>query len=167
MAAALIRSYRSADVETCRRLWEELTEWHRTLYDSATIGGDDPGRLFDEHLANVGGENILIAEIDGAVAGMSGLIVTGTEVELDPLVVAAEMRGRGVAAILIGAVVEQARNLGARTVVVKPAARNRIAVDLFHRHGFDVVGQIELMHDLVPGERTWRPADLDDLELRY
>ena len=45
-----IRLYKPGDLETCRELWVELTEWHRQIYDSPGIGGADPGKQFDEHL---------------------------------------------------------------------------------------------------------------------
>ncbi len=39
-----------SDREACRALWRELTECHRTIYGDPSIGGDDPGLYFDEHL---------------------------------------------------------------------------------------------------------------------
>jgi len=36
------RKYRSSDIEQCRSLWKELTEWHRIIYKDPTIGGENP-----------------------------------------------------------------------------------------------------------------------------
>ena len=38
-----IRRYHPRDLEGCRRLWVELTEWHRSIFETPSIGGDDPG----------------------------------------------------------------------------------------------------------------------------
>ncbi len=42
-----VREYRSADLDACRRLYAQLVEHHREIYDDATIGGDDPGAGFE------------------------------------------------------------------------------------------------------------------------
>ena len=71
---AKVRGYEPRDLDACRGLWVELTQWHRDIFNAPEIGGDDPGRAFDEHLANVGAENIWVAEVDGRLAGLAGLI---------------------------------------------------------------------------------------------
>src|SRR4029453_18386226 len=62
---ATVRGYEPGDLEWCRGLWVELTQWHRDIFDSPGIGGDNPGLAFDEHLAKVGAENIWVAEDNG------------------------------------------------------------------------------------------------------
>ena len=54
----IIRKYDPSDLESCRSLWEELTEWHRRIYQTPTIGGQNPGEHFDKHLAKVGKNNL-------------------------------------------------------------------------------------------------------------
>src|SRR5919197_634308 len=76
-AAMRIRTYESRDLEACRALWVELTDWHRRLYDDPALGGDDPGRIFDEHLERIGREHVWIADEDGRIVGLAGLIVGG------------------------------------------------------------------------------------------
>jgi hypothetical protein len=44
----VIRNYEPHDLVDCRRLWIELTQWHRDSYDSASIGGDNPGIFFSQ-----------------------------------------------------------------------------------------------------------------------
>jgi hypothetical protein len=65
-----IRRYEPGDRDACRGLWVELTEWHRELFDSPTIGGEDPGSAFDEHLGRVGTEHVWVAVDDGRPVGM-------------------------------------------------------------------------------------------------
>lgn len=95
-----IRGFEASDTEACRQLWVELTEWHRHIYESPAIGGDDPGRKFDEHLDRVGAANIWLAERDGKPVGMTGLIPAESESELEPIVVSPSWRGQGIGVAL-------------------------------------------------------------------
>ena len=81
-----IREYRQRDYPTCRALWVELTERHRHIYGDPAIGGDDPGRGFDEYLANADRRATWVAEVDGNVVGMAGLVARGDEAAVEPLV---------------------------------------------------------------------------------
>jgi ribosomal protein S18 acetylase RimI-like enzyme len=152
-----IRDYGQSDLEACRQLWLELTEWHRQIYESPGIGGDDPGRKFDEHLDRVGADNIWIAESGGSAVGMTGLIASEGEAELEPIVVATGWRGRGVGEALARTVLDAARKRGERQLLTRPVARNDAALAFFHRLGFDALGQLELIADLRPlDEQVWR-----------
>jgi N-acetylglutamate synthase-like GNAT family acetyltransferase len=164
---ATIRGYELRDLEACRALWVELTQWHRDMFDAPEIGGDDPGRAFDEHLAKVGAENVWVAEVDGRLAGLAGLVPDVPE--LEPVVVAEQYRGRGIGRLLAQAVISAARERGARTVQVRPVARNVEAVRFFHELGFDVLDQVQLSMDIVDRERDpWIPGEqLAGREFRF
>jgi ribosomal protein S18 acetylase RimI-like enzyme len=157
-AVATIRRYQPDDLEQCRSLWTDLTDWHRQLYADESIGGAHPGAGFDAHLAEVGPERIFVAEVDGRVVGLAGMIVRGRKVELEPLSVRAGCRGVGIGRELAEAVVSAARAEGAEQVVVRPTGRNADAIRVFHTLGFDVVSRIELVYDLGAGER-WREGE--------
>lgn len=58
---AIVRRFRPGDRQACRRLWAELTEWHRRIYGDSSIGGSNPGSHFDVHLKEYGSENIWVA----------------------------------------------------------------------------------------------------------
>jgi GNAT superfamily N-acetyltransferase len=161
-----VRTYRSDDREACRALWVELTEWHRTLYRSPGIGGPEPGRQFDEHLARVGPDHIWVAETGGRLVGLAGLIADEGDAELEPLVVSEGFRGQGIGRRLAEAVIASARARGVRQLKVRPVARNEDAIRVFHRLGFDILGQIELFADFGPLDSQvwipgWRLADRD------
>jgi len=149
----IIRGYRPDDLKSCRALWMELTNWHREIYQSPSIGGSDPGRYFDVHLERTGPELIWIAEVDGHVVGMAGLVPGENEAEVEPLVVSEAHRCEGIGTRLIEAVVQAARSRGIRSLKVQPVARNDSAIRFFHSKGFDVLGQIELLLDFTPLER--------------
>jgi N-acetylglutamate synthase-like GNAT family acetyltransferase len=155
---ATIRRYRPEDLEQCRSLWTDLTDWHRRLYADDSIGGAEPGAGFDAHLVEVGPERIFVAEQEGRVVGLAGMIVRGRKVELEPLSVRAGCRGMGVGRELADAVVAAARAEGAEQIVVRPTGRNADAIRVFHTLGFDVVTRVELVYDLTDSER-WREGE--------
>ena len=157
-AVATIRRYRPDDLEQCRSLCADLTDWHRRLDGDDSIGGADPGRAFDAHLADVGPERIFVAEQEGRVVGLAGMVVSGKKVELEPLSVRAGCRGLGVGRELAEAVIGAARAEGARQVVVRPTGRNAEAIRVFHSLGFDVVTRVELALDLADDDR-WRDGE--------
>ncbi len=160
MTNVIIRGYEADDLEACRELWAQLVAWHRALYQDPGIGGPDPGRHFDVHLARVGPDHIWVAEVGGQVAGLAGLIRDGAQAELEPLVVGEDFRGRGIGRRLTEVVVAAARESGVRILTVRPTARNEPAVRFFHAAGFDLLGQLELFMDLRPGGETrWRPGE--------
>jgi N-acetylglutamate synthase-like GNAT family acetyltransferase len=162
-----IRAYEDGDLDHCRRLWAQLTEHHREIYGDPSIGGDDPGLFFDDHLARVGPAHIWVAVDDGVVRGMVGLIVDGEEAEIEPVVVARDCRGDGVGRQLLTRAVAEARQLGVRFLSIAPVARNHRAIELFVREGFATVGRIELFTELRPSDRQWKDGiTLHGLPLR-
>ena len=164
---ATVRGYEARDLEACRGLWVELTQWHRDIFAAQEIGGDNPGTAFDEHLTRVGAENIWVAEVDGRVVGLAGLIAD--VFELEPVVVSKQYRGEGIGRLLAEAVVSAARAAGARTVQVRPVARNVEAVRFFHDLGFDVLDQLQLSMDVADRERDpWVAGErLADRDFRF
>lgn len=163
-----IRTYQPGDRDACRALWAELTEWHRFIYESPTIGGSDPGRQFDAHLERVGPDHIWVAEVDGQPVGLAGLIQAEGQAELEPIIVSPPYRGLGIGARLAQVVLEAARAAGAPQLVVRPVARNVQAIQFFHALGFDVLGHLELFTDFAPAEnQRWRAGErLADREFR-
>lgn len=157
---ATVRLYTSEDLQSCRDLWVELTEWHRHIYESPMIGGPDPGRNFDEHLKRVGPEHIWVAEVGGRVVGLAGLIPRQGEAELEPLVVSEPHRRLGIGRQLARVIMAEARGRGIQQLKVRPVARNEPAIRLFHELGFDILGQIELFMDFRARDRQiWRSGE--------
>lgn len=162
-----IRPYRTADLEACRGLWRELTEHHREIYDDLTIGGADPGMHFDEYLAHPKFLGAWVAEEAGGVVGLTGLLGEGDEVEIEPVVVGAAHRARGIGRRLLERMLGEARARGARSVSIRPVARNALAIRRFHEAGFRVLGRIEMFRELEPG-RDWKwGLDLHGNEFGY
>ncbi len=131
----LVRHYLPQDLEQCRGLWAELTQWQGEIYQDLGIGGKDPGKYFDGHLSHVGAENIWVAVSEGLIAGMAGLIRGKSSAEIEPVVVNSSFRGRGVARRLIETIAKLAREKGIYELTVRPVARNEAAIAFFHTMG--------------------------------
>lgn len=158
-AAPIIRQFLDADRPACRALWAELTGRHRDLYGDPSIGGTDPGSHFDEYLNTGGLRGTWIAEVDGTVVGLTGLIVRGEDAEIEPLIVATPHRGKGIGTRLLEHAVEEAKQAGVRFLSVRPVARNAAAIEFFAAAGFGTVGQVELFQDLARrSDRKWKPG---------
>ena len=169
LTRAQIREYRDSDRPACRSLWAELTERHRLISGDPSIGGADPGSGFDEYLANPARQATWVAEADGDVVGMCGLMGCGEEAEVEPVVVSAAHRSRGVGRALVRRAVQHARSAGARFLSVRPVARNVEALSFFVDCGFDIVGHVDLFQDLSPSQgREWKPGvTIHGRQLRY
>ena len=157
-----IRGYEDGDLDVCRELWVELTEWHRSIYDSPGIGGDDPGKQFDAHLAKVGPERIWLATDGDSVLGMIGL-QPGTEegsLEIEPMIVFPHARGTGVGKTLVQHLVEVIKGMGLRDLNVRAVGRNAEAIRFYHDVGFDIIGEVGLFLDTTPPEKQiWREGE--------
>jgi len=159
MREGTVRPYQPSDRQGCRALWTELAQHHREIYGDPSIGGDDPGLYFDEHLVRVGPERLWVAEHAGQVVGLVGLIVDGQEAEVEPIVVAAACRSEGIGQALVERVVNEARELGIRYLGVKPVARNLEAIAFYYDCGFRTLGEIEMFMDLrIPPSSIWKPG---------
>ena len=152
----IIRKYQPDDREQCRALWRELTEWHRKIYQNPTIGGAHPEDYFDKHLAKVGPSQLWVAVYGSQVVGLTGLIIKGSEAEIEPLIVSKDYRNRGIGRKLIETVASEARNEGARLLNIGPVARNVKAIKFLFKQGFNNLGYIELFMDLT--NQKWKPG---------
>jgi N-acetylglutamate synthase-like GNAT family acetyltransferase len=168
--SVLIRPYEASDLEACRGLWVELTQRHREIYEDDSIGGDDPGAYFDGVYLKLDGlHGPWVAELDEQIVGLTGLLVHDTHGEVEPVVVTAARRSQGVGDGLVERAVREARQLGVRLLAVRPVARNHEAIAFFVRHGFEILGQIDLTRDLAEtDEQRWKSGViLHGHELRY
>ncbi|MFF4574271.1 GNAT family N-acetyltransferase [Streptomyces sp. NPDC001410] len=132
-AAALWRAYYT---EVSDR-WYLLHEGHRT----------DPDELEREVAARTGAElapptgQLLIARYDGAPAGSAGVrLLDADTAELTRVFVYEAMRGRGGAALLVGAAEEAARALGARQLLLDTRSDLVEARALYARLGYTETG---------------------------
>ena len=165
----IVRDYAEGDYGAGRALWAQLTEYHRGIYGDPSIGGDDPGAGFDGYLAMPERIGSWVAELDGAVVGLTGLLDHGESAEVEPVVVTEEARDQGIGRLLIGAMVKEARARGYEYLAIRPVARNVAAVRRFHAAGFRALGgHIDLTMDLAERRHEWLPgASLHGLDFDY
>jgi GNAT superfamily N-acetyltransferase len=165
----IVRDYAERDYSACRSLWAELTEYHRSIYGDSSIGGDDPGAGFDDYLAESHRMGSWVAETQGTVVGLTGLLDRGSSGEVEPVVVAEAARNQGIGRMLIGRVVEEACAHAYEYLAIRPVARNVAAVRRFHAAGFRTLGgHIDLTMDLAARRHQWLAgAGLHGLDFDY
>lgn len=152
-----VRSYTEADYEAARSLWVHLTHHHRDIYDAPSIGGDDPGAGLDEHLTKHGPDELIVAELDGNVVGLGGLILGDTSAEIEPVIVDPAMRGHGVGRRIIDTLRDKARDLGLNEFTVRVVGRNADAISFYKSMGLQTVGMVELF-EFLDSDRKWQPG---------
>jgi GNAT superfamily N-acetyltransferase len=147
-----VRPYRPTDHNACHRLWAELVEQQRELYNDPLHGGEDPGAGFEEFLTRLDLAGMWVAD-DQGVIGLVGLVLDGRGGAVDPVVVTGHRRGEGIGRALLTHVAEQAEQRGLRELTISPEWRNAGAIHCLHAAGFDTVTNITL------SRRLDRPRD--------
>jgi GNAT superfamily N-acetyltransferase len=167
MTEAVIRPYRPGDHSAGRRLWVELAEQHRELYEDPSFGGTDPGAAFEDYLTRLDLSGVWVAEYgDDGVVGLAGLIMAGRVGRVEPVVVAADRRGQGIGRALLDHVAAQARQRGLPRLTITPESRNVEALRCLHGAGYDVLSAVELTLDLRARPDAWRDG-IDMHKLRF
>jgi [ribosomal protein S18]-alanine N-acetyltransferase len=77
---------------------------------------------------------------DGQLLGYAGLACGGGEADVQTLAVRREAQGRGVAAALLGDLLDEAARRGCTAVLLEVRADNEVALRLYQRAGFKRVG---------------------------
>ncbi len=145
-----IRAYRPSDHNACRRLWAELTEHRRALYGEQQRGGSETGAGFEEYLTQLNLSGMWVAEhVEDGVTGFVGLMLDGRAGEVDPVVVTASTRGKGIGRALLARVVDEARRRGLHRLSVSPSVRDISALRTLHTAGFETVATVTLTYDLA------------------
>jgi len=166
---ATIRPYRSADHGACRRLWAELTEQHNELYDIHSADDADLGADFEEYLARLDLTGMWVADHpDDGVVGLVGLILNGRAGTVEPVIVTARHRGRGIGRALLGHVAQEARGRGMTALTISPESRNEAAIRCLHSAGYDTLTAVELTLDLGRhGPERRDGVEFDGLRFSY
>jgi GNAT superfamily N-acetyltransferase len=165
-----VRPYRPLDHRACRELWAELVQTKRELYHTPGRPDADQGAGFEEYLTRLDIGGIWVAEHpEEGVVGLVGLVLgsrRGGEVE--PVVVAGRLRGRGIGRLLLRHVADEARRRALTELSVSPDARNVEAIHCLHRAGYTVLSSITLTLDLDQREDRWQDGlDVHEVRFRY
>lgn len=82
----------------------------------------------------------LVAEQDGALAGYAGLFVAGNRADVQTVGVARAHQGRGVGAVLLQALFDEAIRRRTTEVLLEVRIDNEAAQRLYARFGFERIG---------------------------
>jgi len=93
-------------------------------------------------LASAHPDEFFVAEISGAVVGYVAGSVTGDYGTLESVAVDHRLRGRGIGTVLIGRLLDQFQHIGIRRCVLQVRTTNALAIDLYKRLGFHIVGSL-------------------------
>jgi putative acetyltransferase len=125
----------AADADAFRVLNEEWISRHFTIEGQDRRQLDDPVAAYIEP-----GGAILIAELDGRPVGCVALLPDGTGAyELSKMAISPQLRGRGAGRTLLAAAIENAREIGARSLFLGSSTRLANAVHLYEAAGFEHV----------------------------
>jgi GNAT superfamily N-acetyltransferase len=181
-APVTVRPYRPLDHRACRELWAEFIGEYRRLYADPSLGGADPGAGFEEYLTRLDLAGVWVADHpDQGVVGLVGLVLADTGAvgatarrgdhpagEVEPVVVAARLRGRGIGRELLEYVATQARRRGMRQLSINPAVRNVHALRCLHAAGYDTIDSVTLTVALNGAAGPEGPGlDLHGLDFSY
>lgn len=128
--APLVRPVRPTDFEVCAAL-------HALCFDAPW----DSAALQSLVSAPGGFGHLLVDPSDGVPGGFALGRVAAGECEILTVGVSPRYRRRGWGAVLVRALVEEARRRGAGTVVLEAAEDNRAALALYRAAGFRPVGR--------------------------
>lgn len=152
----IIREYQDKDFESCRKLWEVLTQRHRDIYFDPSIGGEDPGNAFERYLKKTDLAGIWVVEHDMLVIGMAGLLMDENDAQIEPIVIRSEFRSQGIGVQLLERLKIEAKQRNADFLSIRPVARNIEAIQCFYRAGFSLLGHIDMFMDLSDeDDQSW------------
>jgi GNAT superfamily N-acetyltransferase len=140
----------------------ELTDWHHEMYQRPLATWGPLESDYDRDLDTVDPSLFWVAVHDSRVIGLVGLLIKTNpfskpiEAEIEPIIVTREFRGKGIGERLLEKAITEARARGARRVTVKPVTRNIKTIHFFYKHGFTLLGYVELFMDLF--ERSRKPG---------
>jgi GNAT superfamily N-acetyltransferase len=155
------RAESQADLEAVSRLMRAFVEWHceRHASDRHIIDSYFDPESFAAELRGLPGAfappegALLVAEDEGGIAGCVALRPLGDGAcEMKRMFVFPDWHGKGVGRLLGRAIVEEARRLGHRRMLLDTGPAQSEAQGLYRRLGFR---DTEPYYDLTPQLRDW------------
>jgi GNAT superfamily N-acetyltransferase len=128
---------------------------------------EDGGEGFEEYLTRLDLCGLWVADhADDGVIGLVGLIIRGRAGVVEPVVVTASHRHKGVGRKLLRHIANEAKKRNMTALTISPESRNVDAIRSLHAAGYDVLSALQLTLDLGRREHAWR-QDIDIHELRF
>lgn len=112
-----------------------------TALESALFGSDAWSReMLREELAGANRRYIVLVDADDSIRGYAGLLVLGTDGDIQTIAVAPELRGAGHGRAVMNELLDEAARRGASQVFLEVRADNPPARDLYASLGFAEIG---------------------------
>jgi len=155
------RATSDQDFAEVARLMRAFVDWHyeRHAGDRDIIDSYFDPAEFDRELRSLPGEfaaprgTLLVAEKEGQIAGCVALRPLGKDgCEMKRMFVDSRFHGQGIGLLLGKAIVEAARMLGYRRMMLDTGPAQYEAQALYHRLGFR---DVAAYYDLPPTLREW------------
>ncbi len=108
--------------------------------------------MFWSELAHPETRWYVVAEDGSQALGYAGLLAPGLEADVQTVAVAPSAQGQGVGRMLLDALVDQAMEREATSLLLEVRADNQRAVDLYTRRGFERI---------AIRQRYYQPGDID------
>ena len=108
--------------------------------------------MFWSELAHPETRWYVVAEDDAQALGYAGLLAPGLEADVQTVAVAPSAQGQGVGRMLLDALVDQALEREATSLLLEVRADNQRAIDLYSRRGFERI---------AIRQRYYQPGDID------
>lgn len=148
-----LRPLRASDLDRVLQLEQALFglgAWSYAML-AEELGG--PGRWYRaatiKELGSIG---------PAPLAGYSGLWFDGEDAQIMTIGVAPAYQRRGIGALLLTELIEQANRMGARAVLLEVAVNNAGAIGMYQKFGFE---------QLAVRKRYYQPEGLDAYVMRY
>jgi len=161
MDVSIVRARSELELEQVRALMRAFVHWHRASHQQDVELIDryfDPA-AFETELAALPAKyappagELLLAHCGGEPAGCVALTrIDGERCEMKRLFVETRFHGMGLGRALSEAIVDEARRLGYRTMLLDTSFRQLAAQKLYRDMGFEVV---EPYYDLPQELRDW------------
>jgi len=152
-----IRDYRDDDHKSCLALYGELSQYYADIYGDSAIADGDSSRWLESLRKSNEYYGTWVAEADGEVVGLAGMLTNGEEGRIEPVIVSSSYRNNGIGTRLVRHVSEVAKGKNIRFLSIQPTARNEKALSLYVRLGFNMLGHVELFQDLsTESTRQWK-----------
>lgn len=145
----------------------------RDIYNHEVLNGTgtldiEPRSLESQRawlLERSGAHRVLVAEVDGVVAGFASLSPFKTRAAYQTSVensvyVAPDRQGEGIGSVLLVAIVDAAREHGFHTVIARIGGGNDASVALHQKLGFELVGV-----EREIGRKFGRWLDVSEMQL--
>lgn len=99
----------------------------------------------------------LVLEHEGRIAGYGGMLVVGTDADIQTIAIVPEQRGQGTGRTLLMKLLEAAVERGASQVFLEVRRDNPVAIRLYESVGFETIGV---------REQYYQPEGIDALIMR-